>query len=187
MAYNQAPKGVTLIETILYVGLLALLVSSFVALLMQLTIMQSRTSIGGRLAENAAIALHFASTSLPSAQTVDITGSTLGSATSVLKYTNAAGATVTIDTVVTPIVFSGITQNVRRLRYQSGGVTSYLTDAEVNVVVWQVDDVRTTSSDLSGLNFILEVEILNEQASGYRQGTVRHQTTVGLTSLTTEL
>jgi hypothetical protein len=187
MSLSQSPKGVTLVETILYVGLLAVIVTAFVGLLSQLTVIQARTSTGGRLAENAAIALHFVSTSLPSAQSVNISGSTLGSQTSVLRYTNAAGTAVIIDTAVVPITFSGVTQNVRRLRYQAGGVTSYLTDAEVNVVTWQVDDVRTSANDLSGLNIVLEVEILNEQATGYRQGTVRHQTTVSLTPLTTEL
>lgn len=185
MLKNQT--GVTLIEVIVYLGILSILVTGYVGLLSQLTVIQARTAVGGRLAENAAIALHFVSTDLPSAQSVNISTSTLASQASVLRYTNAAGNSVILDTVVTPIDFSGVTQNVRRLRYQSGGVTSYLTDAEVNVVTWQVDDVRTTTNDLSGLNFILEVEILNEQAAGYRQGTVRHQTTVSLTSLTAEL
>ncbi len=184
---STSPRGVTLVETILYVGLLALLVSAFVALLSQLTIIQARTSTGGRLAENAAMALHFATASLPSAQSVDVSSSTLGTATSVLHYTNAAGTSVILDTVIVPITFSGVTQNVRRLRYQAGGVTSYLTDAEVNVVTWQVDDVRTTANNLSGLNITLELEILNEEATGYRQGTVHHRTTISLTPLTTEL
>jgi hypothetical protein len=187
MLLSRYPKGVTLVETILYVGLLAVIVTAFVGLLSQLVVIQARTSTGGRLAENAAIALHFVSTDLPRAQSVNVSGSTLGSQASVLRYTNADGTAVIIDTVVVPITFSGVVQNVRRLRYQAGGVTSYLTDTEVNVVTWQVDDARTTTSDLSGLNIVLEVEILNEQATGYRQGTVRHQTTIGLTSLTAEL
>ena len=174
-------------ETILYVGLLALLVTAFIGLLSQLTVIQARTSLGGRLAENAAIALHFVGTDVPRAQSINITGSSLGSQTSVLRYTNSAGTAVIIDTVVVPTTFSGVTQNVRRLRYQAGGVTSYLTDSEVNVVTWQVDDVRTSTADLSGLNITLEVEVLNEQSTGYRQGTVRHQTTLSLTSLTAEL
>jgi hypothetical protein len=187
MSISQAPRGVTLVETILYVGLLALLVTAFVGLLSQLTVIQARTSTGGRLAENAAIALHFTTTELTSAQSVNVSGSTFGTSTSVLRYTNSAGTSVILDAAVEPIVFSGVTQNVRRLRYQAGGVTSYLTDAEVNVVTWQVDDVRTSTGDLSGVNLILEVEILNEQTTGYRQGTVRHQTTISLTPLTTEL
>lgn len=187
MTLARAPKGVTLVETILYVGLLALLVTAFVGLLSQLTVIQARTSTGGRLAENAAIALHFVGTSLPSAQSVNVTGSTFGTSTSVLRYTDSDGVAVIIDTVVVPTDFSGVTQNVRRLRYQAGGTTSYLTDAEVNVVSWQVDTVRTSLGDLSGLNFELEIEMLNEQSSGYRQGSVYHQTTVSLTPLTTEL
>jgi len=187
MTFARAPHGVTLVETILYVGLLAVILTAFVGLLSQLTVIQARTSIGGRLAENAAVAMHFVSTALPSAQSVNISGSTLGSQTSVLRYTNPAGTAVIIDTVIVPMTFSGVSQNVRRLRYQAGGTTSYLTDAEVNVVAWQVDDVRTTTNDLSGLNLTLEVEILNEQTTGYRQGTVRHLTTISLTSLTTEL
>ena len=187
MSRFKPPQGVTLIETILYVGLLAVIVTAFVGLLSQLVVIQARTSTGGRLAENADVALHFVSTALPSAQSINVSGSTLGSQASVLRYTNAAGTAVIIDTVVVPTTFSSVVQNVRRLRYQAGGVTSYLTDAEVNVVTWQVDDVRTTANDLSGFNLVLEVEILNEQTTGYRRGDVRHQTTVSLTSLTTEL
>ena len=179
-------RGVTLIETILYVGLLVLLVSAYVALLSQLTLMQDRQSIGGRLPESATLALDQVTQVVENAQRINVTGSTLGTPTSVLQLTDATGTTMTIDSVVQTINFSGVNQSVRRLRYSRSGQTYYLTDADVNVVTWQVDDVRTTANELSGLNIVLELEILNEQSSGYRQGTVRQQTTVSLYPLTIE-
>lgn len=179
-------RGVTLVETVLYIGLLALLVSTYIALLSQLTLMQDRQSLSGRLAESATLALDQTVQFIENAQRINVTGSALGTSTSVLQFTDATGATVTLDTVVQTVIFSGVNQQVRRLRYTRSGQTYYLTDTDVNVVTWRVDDVRTSSAELSGLNFVLELEVLNEQALGYRQGTVRQQTTIGLYPLTIE-
>ncbi len=178
--------GVTLLETVIYIGLLTVLVSAYIGILTQLTTIQDRQSISGRLAESATLALDQVTQFTENAQSITVSTSTLGTSTSVLQFKDATGTAVTIDTVIQTINFSGINQNVRRLRYIRGGQTYYLTDTDVNVVTWQVDDVRTTSNALSGLNFTLELEILNEQSSGYRQGTVRQLTSVSFYSLTIE-
>src|SRR5690242_6817420 len=93
-------RGVTLVETVLYVGLLALLVSTYVALLTQLTLMQDRESIGGRLAESSNLVLNQVTHFVENAQRINISSSTLGTNTSILLLTDASGASVTIDTVV---------------------------------------------------------------------------------------
>ncbi len=186
MSFWQDTRGVTLVETILYVGLLALLVTAYIALLSQLTLMQDRQSVSGRLAESATLALDQSVQFIENAQRINVTGSTLGTSTSVLQLTDASGTAITLDTAVQTLSFSGVNQQVRRLRYSRAGQTYYLTDANVNVVTWRVDDVRTASNELSGLNFVLELEVLNEQTSGFRQGTVLQQTSVGLYPLTIE-
>jgi hypothetical protein len=188
MRYYQSPRGVTLIETLIYLGLLMIFLFSYTGLLIQLSTIQARESVRGRMLDNGATIMHVWQTELTSSPEIDITNSVLGTTTSALHFTNSDNHEAILDTVLVPVSFNGTIHTVRRLRYQAPteGTLDYFTDAETNVLTWQVDAVRTSSGDLSGLNITLEIEVLN-QDNGYRQGSASYQTTMMLTSFTQEI
>lgn len=188
MSRIQPPRGVTLIETLIYLSLLIIFLFSYTGLLVQLATIQSRESVRGRMLDNGATIMHVWQIELVSSPQIDITNSILGTSTSELHFTNSDNHAAILDTVIVPISFNGTVHNVRRLRYQapSEDTLDYFTDAETNVVTWQVDPVRTSSGVLTGLDIVLELEVLNQNA-GYRKGTLHYETTVSLTSFTEEI
>jgi hypothetical protein len=188
MFSHKQPQGVTLIETLIYLGLLTIFLMSYSGLLIKLATIQSREGVRGRLIDNAATIMHVWQIELPSSSEIDITNSTLGTTTSELHFVNSEGNDSILDTTLVSVSFSGIVHTVRRLRYQSPteGVLDYFTDAETNVLIWQVDEVRTSGGDLTGLNIILELEVLNPD-TGYRQGTIHYETTLYLSPFSVEV
>lgn len=170
----------------LYIGLLAIILPSFVLFYIQVAERQS--SVDEIIISEGKAATIFSEVSreLAGAQSVDITSSTLGTESSTLVFINAVGEEVTIDR---PTVFTNYERrpdkDVPRLRYQEGlNDPVWMTDPEIEVTTWQVDAVRDSENNLTALNIMLELDVNpNTRTAAHFEAS----TTIALQPHTTEL
>jgi type II secretory pathway component PulJ len=160
---NQS--GFSLIETILYIGLLAMVMTGTVlfsiGLVQKMRIIDPRV----RMEEKAALMLQELQHELSGAQSVDVTNSTLGSNPSVLQFTNVDGEVMIFDRTNQTVNFVGGNQSVPRMRLQVDAVASWMTDKDLEVDVFQVDVVRDADNTLTGLRITLTLDALNAQGA----------------------
>jgi len=180
-------KGFSLIETVLYLGLFSILIPSF--LLMTLGFVQKSDVIDVRvrMEEKAGIIISELQNELLQADSIDVTNSTFGTSDSSLVYVNSLGSSITIDRVEDAIQFVDGEQQINRLQRQSLSGNEWMTDADMEVTVWNVDIVRDSAGTLTGLNFQLIFHILNSDGSPFRDVEVSVDTTIHLQFQTTEL
>ncbi|NQV89281.1 MAG: hypothetical protein HQ488_03095 [Parcubacteria group bacterium] len=180
-------KGFSLLETVIYIGLLSLLLSSTVVfslgLLQKVDVIDSRV----RMEEKAALVLNELSNEITQAQSINITGSTLGVDGSSLVFVDATGVSVTIDRTTDSVDFPGGAQTVNRLRIQRGVTADWLTDGDISVESWNVQAVRNSASTLTGLNIELNLDLMNDDGSPFRQAEFDASTTISLNGQTSEL
>ncbi len=180
-------RGFSLLETVIYIGLLSLLLTSTVVfslgLLQKVDVIDSRV----RMEEKADLVLDELSNEITQAQSVNITGSTLGVAGSSLVFVDASGVSVTIDRASDSVDFPAGAQSVNRLRIQRGAVADWLTDGDISVESWNVQAVRDSSTTLTGLNIELYLDLLNDDGSVFRQAQFDASTTISLNGQTSEL
>lgn len=179
-------KGFSLLETMLYIALLAIVLPGFVLFYVQISERQTAVDEVITTEQKASLTFSKFSYMLTGAQNINVTASTSGVNPSTLIFTNNAGEVVTIDR---PTELTSFThrpdKNIPRLRMQVGASpVEYLTDPEVEVTTWQVDLVRNGANELTGLNFSLELDVNPESSSSAH---FEAQTTIDLQPQTTEL
>jgi hypothetical protein len=180
-------KGFSLLETVIYIGLLSILLSSTVVfslgLLQKVDVIDTRV----RLDEKAALIFSELSSEITRAQSINVTGSTFGVDGSSLVFVDASGVSVTIDRASDSVDFPAGAQTVNRLRIQRGVIADWITDGDMSVESWKVEVVRNSVSTLTGLNIRLNLEFLNNEGSPHRQADFDASTTVSLNGQTSEL
>jgi type II secretory pathway pseudopilin PulG len=181
-------RGLTLIETLIYMGVLGVCMTAFFGILSQMLTVHARNSTRSRLAESAWLALNTLVANLEVAQAVDTTNSTLSSSPSALFFTLNDGTDVAVDVEQTPVDLNGNIGVVPRLHYALiGSEDNYITDSDVEVWMWKVEPVRDSGGVLTGLNLYLGIQVLNRQSLGYQQGRILYQTTVNFVAPTIEI
>ncbi|TAL50701.1 hypothetical protein EPN81_02110 [Patescibacteria group bacterium] len=180
-------KGFSLIETVLYIGLLAILVPSFT--FVTLGYLEKSESIGLRIRmeERVAIILSEFQQELGQAQAIDITNSSLGSNDSSMVLIDSSGTPVTFGLAQDTVTFVGGDQLINRLQRHTDLTDDWMTDADMSVEIWRVDAVRNDEGVLTGLNLLITVRMLNPDGSPYRESELTTDTTFSLQSPTTEL
>lgn len=185
---NRFPKGVTLLETMLYIGIIAIVLPSFTIFILHVWNQQVGFDARMRLEQTTSLVLLEATHEITEADSIQISTSTLGTDTSVFKFKDENGADVTIDSTSTTVSFSGVNQTVRRLRMQRGAAAAvWLTDPEQHVTQWRIEAVRNATNVLTGIRISLDAELLNKTGKAYRNATFAGDTTVALSPHTTEL
>lgn len=180
------PKGTTLLETVLYIGIFMILLPTFVLFILQLWQTDVSLDARGRMEQTASTVFLELQNSLTESTTINVTGSTFGNDNGVLKFTNTAGQLVTIDRPTVPITFGEITQDVHRLRWQEGTDPAiYITDQEVDVTKWRIDAVRSGST-LTGLRISYDTAVTNLNVNAYRKTSFAANTTFSLSGQTIE-
>lgn len=182
------PKGITLLETIMYIGIVGIVLPAFTLLVLHVWDEQIGFDARMRLEQTTSLVFLEATSSITESDAILISTSTLGTDTSILRFQDANGATVMIDLVSTTVSFAGTNQNVRRLRMQKGGASpTWLTEPEHDITQWRVDSVRDTNNVLTGLRISINAELINKTGNVYRNATFTANTTVALSPHTTEL
>jgi len=180
-------KGFSLIETVLYIGLLAILLPSFV--MVTLGYIQKSESVDPkiRMEEKAAVLFSEIQYELNQAQSIDVTGSSLATDDSSLVFVDAEGASVTLSRTADAIAFIGGDQTIDRLERETASNVQWITDSDIDVNVWNVAVVRDSAGTLTGLNISMTMSVLNADGSPYRDISFSTDTTISLQPYTTEL
>lgn len=185
---HRFPKGVTLLETMLYIGMIGIILPSFTLFVLHIWNEQIGFDARMRLEQTTALILLETTHEITEADAIQISTSTLASDTSIFKFKDENGGDVTIDSTSITVSFSGVNQTVRRLRMQRGAAAAvWLTDPEQNVTQWRVEAVRNASNVLTGIRVSFDVELLNKTGKVYRNATFAGDTTIALSPHTTEL
>lgn len=181
-------RGFSLMETVVYIGLLAIVLSVFALTLLRLTEQYHAIDPGIRMEQRAAILFYQLQYEITQADSVDVTNSVLSSHPGKLVFQNREGESVTIEVVSDTVDFEGTEQTVQRLRYQVGMSESvWITDPDMQVSEWIIEAVRnSSSSSLTGLNFFLTIEML-DAFGAYRSTTLQQETSISLQPQTSEI
>lgn len=178
----KTQKGITLLETLIYVALLAIILPPLVLSLIQVTRQLNLLDVRNRINTTSSILLSQMTTDVTQATQIRVSQSVLGSSPSTLVYVDASGETVRIERVEQIISLPGGDQTTHRLRMTRGvSPAFYLTDPDLDVQAWQVDVVRNSASVLTGLRFHLDLSVLNQSATDpYLNARLVSDTTIDL-------
>ena len=181
-------RGITLLETILYVAIIAIILPPTVSSLVRLSQETSLYDIRFRMDSQAEMVLSRLTLDLTQAASVSTSLSTLGADPSALRFVDSAGQTVIVDRSSTTVAFPGGNQTVRRLRMQRGSSAAFwLTDPDIDVSSFTVTAVRNATAVLTGLRIHLSAAMpAAAGVSPYQQADFVADTTVGLQPQTTE-
>ena len=164
--HYKSQRGITLLETLIYIALLILILPPLVSSLIRVTREVSLLDVRSRINTTSALLASEFTSELIQATQVRVTQSTVGSSPGVLVFYDSTGQSVTIDRVSQSISFPGGNQTVRRLRMTRGASPAiYLTDPDIDVQAWQVDLVRNSTSVLTGLRFHFDFATLNQSTT----------------------
>jgi hypothetical protein len=180
-------KGFSLIETVFYIAILGIVLPSAVVFSVNLAQQFQVVDPRVRMEEKADVIENWVTREVGTAVSIDITNSTLGANPSTLVFIDNDTQTITLSRVQVTEEFPGDDQDVFRLKINDGIEDYFLTDADIDVTIWQVDEVRDSSSDLTGLNIVLETKMINPEEGAYRGSEFSSQTTIHLKPHTTEL
>ena len=189
MKHRRSPiLGITLLETILYIALLAIIFPPTVSALLRLSQETSLFDVQHRMDAQAGTILSQLTLDLTQATSVSTSQSTLGADPSLLRFVDATGLTVIVDRPTTEVTLNGGIQTIRRLRMQRGNTAAFwLTDPDIDVSSFAVQAVRNATGVLSGLRIHLSAVMPNAAANApYRRADFVSDTTVGLQPQTVE-
>lgn len=181
-------RGITLLETVIYIGLFSIVLPAFVVFVFHIWQEQVALDARTRLEQTSALVFLEATHAITEADSIRVSTSTLGTDSSVLRFKDASGTEMIIDVTSTSIEFGGTTHTVRRLRMQRGAAAAvWLTDPELDVTQWRVDAVRNSTNVLTGIRINFDATLINATGKVYRTATFAGDTTIALSPHTTEL
>lgn len=157
--------GFSLIETVLYIGLLALILPSFVLFTLGFLQKNNDVDMRIRMEQKASLLLWELEEELTSATTLNITASLLERENSSLIFLDASGNPVTLDRPSVAVMFPGGEKTVQRLRMTRNTESEWITDADMSVENWFLEPVRNSSGILTGLRVSLTLQTLNEDGN----------------------
>ena len=180
-------KGFTLIETVLYIGLIMILLPSIVLMLLEVQKNQAHTYSRMLIEQTSAILLSEFENELLDAYSIVSSSSTLNSDQSILVFKKVDGGLnyeLSFETDV--VVIGDIQHNIGRINFFDG-FNYWLTPEQINVTVFRIEPARNSDGELTGLNIELELSplailsdedvanILNTQTTLYLFPTVSEQ------------
>ena len=174
-------RGITILETVLYIGLFAVIIPAATVFFLQFAQTNDLSARRAQMEQAAGMTISHMNTELARANAWNITGSTLGSVNSVFVYTNHVGESVTIERALDTVDFDGTPQTVGRLRTLVGAdPAEWITPPQINVVVFQLDEVENSLGATAGLNIALELFMLNPSGGPFRGAEFASQITFAL-------
>lgn len=175
-------------ETVVYIGLMAIVLPGLTMFVFRLAKLQVEINPAVRMEQVSSTIFADLDYDLVSAQSIDITSSTLGSDGSTLIFVDKDGRVIEFsrasDTLTT-IGGESISVNRLQMNIDSGGDV-WITDKTINVDTWIVEKVEDSGGGLQGLNIDLGMEMFNANATE-RRSSFRAETTIFLRSNVAEL
>ncbi len=188
MSWKSQKRGVTLLETLIYIALLVVILPPLVMSLIRVTREVGLLDIRSRINTTSSLVISELTLGVTEASQVKVSLSTFGSSPSTLVFLDAVGQTVTIDRPTLTVTLPGGDQTIHRLRMTRGTAPAFfLTDPDLDVLSWQVDPVRNSASVLTGLRFHFDVATMNQSTvDPYQNARFVSDTTIDLQPQTTE-
>lgn len=181
-------NGITLLETVLYVAILIIALPALLMFTLQLQQEQGLIAARSRMEQTEALVGSQMTYELTQSDAIDITGSTLGVDSSVFVFQDDIGTVITIDRTTDNITFGETLQAVNRLRYKKGAEPAiWISDPDLDVTQWNVQAVRDSSSNLTGIRIQYQIEMLNPGGSPFRNVSVSSDSTIVLQPHSIEL
>ncbi|MBI2485066.1 hypothetical protein HYW18_02890 [Candidatus Uhrbacteria bacterium] len=176
----RAPKGLTLLEVVLYIAAFMIIVPAGVKVFLTITHAAEAYRSRATMEQTAALILSHLHTQLTEAPTLLATSSTFGNDNGVLVYQNPALETVTIRLASTTVTFGGSTHAINRLQIQIDAAPSVWVSANtINVTKFRFDPVYDSLAVLRGVNIYLEAFMLAPNATT-RSASFDSQTAIAL-------
>lgn len=180
-------KGFSLIEMVLYIGLLAVLLPSLATITLGFVQKSDTVDLVIRMEQKASVIFSELQNELARAQSVNVTASILGVDESSFVFIDGDGESVTLRRVADTVSFVGGDQQVERLQWQTASGSQWVTDADMEVQMWNVTMARDGDGLLTGVNILLTLHVLNADGSPFRELALTTQTTIYVRPYTTEL
>ncbi|MFH1611644.1 MAG: hypothetical protein ABIA83_03540 [Patescibacteria group bacterium] len=180
-------RGFTLIEMVLYIGLIMILLPSIILMLLTVEKNQAHASTRMMIEQSSAILLSEFANELLDAYSINISSSTLDSDQSVLVFQKSENSPVyglSFDTDA--IEIGSVEYNIGRIKY-SDLEDHWLTPEQINVTKFRIEPVRNSDNDLTALNIELELSPLAVNNKMDLANILDTQTTIYLLSPITEL
>ncbi|MFA6132226.1 MAG: prepilin-type N-terminal cleavage/methylation domain-containing protein [Patescibacteria group bacterium] len=187
MCLKKDQRGITLIETMMAIAMLAILLPVMAFAFTRLARESSFFNVRQRLDSGLALTYSELSSELASAQSFNVSGSTWGVNPSSFSFVDDDGETITIDCIDDTITLPGGDQTVKRLRWTRGVETQFLTDSDINVTTWIAQVARDGSSRLSGINITVTFSVLNKEDAPYKDAESSLIMTIAIPSSVSEL
>ena len=184
---NMFTRGFSLLETVLYMGLLAIILPPMMLFTLGFLQKSSDIDMRIRMEQKAALLLWELQKELTSSRSINVTDSVLGTENSSLVYLDTNALSVTIDRPSVSVPFKGGEKLVKRLRRRQNTETQWMSDADMSVENWFVTAVRDSGGALTGLRFTLTLQTLNEDGNVVGDEAFTSTTTIHLQPQTTEL
>lgn len=185
---RTAAKGMTLLEVVLYIGMIMIVLPAMVTFVFHLQGQQGMFDARTRMGQSAEAVRSVLAHTLVSADAVRTSTSTLGANPSTLRLVDVDGVAVVVDCPTVSVTFpGGAVEDVRRVRMQVGAAAPvYLTDSDIDVTSWRVDTVRDSANVLTGLRVNLAFAMLAPTTSVLRTEEFTGTTTYDLSPQTLE-
>ncbi|MBU4315364.1 hypothetical protein KJ673_03080 [Patescibacteria group bacterium] len=180
-------NGFTLIETVLYIGLIMILLPSMVLILLAVEKNQAHSSTHMFIEQTSAILFSEFSNELLDAYSINTTSSTFDSNQSELVFQKSQNSPVFGLAFETDTVEIGsVEYNIGRIKY-SDLEDHWLTPEQISVTEFRIEPVRNNDGDLTALNIKLELSPLAVSTEMDQANILDTQTTFYLFSPVTEL
>ncbi|MCF6277037.1 MAG: hypothetical protein L3J07_04340 [Candidatus Magasanikbacteria bacterium] len=182
-------NGITLVGTLVYIALLAIILPALVMFFLGTTANYSKLDTKSRIINSASVIFSRVHYEFNNATAFSITSSTLGVDESRLFFQNKNGNSFILESVSTTALFADTQQNINRLRLvnQSSSTQSWLTDPDLNIDKWNIHAVRDSVGTLTGLRVELKIEGPTVSEEGFNSNSFNVSTTINFNSSILEI
>ncbi len=175
----RTPKGITLIELVIYIGVLVLILGGMTIFLIQTVRIQGATLPAIEMNTANSQIMWQLRHEIAEATSFNETASTLESSPSTLVLVDGSGQTVTIDRIADG--------GVDRLRLTRDSQSYWITGTSVDVTGWLAESVVDSLGVTTGIRLTVNMEITGNSNDAYRQNASQESTTLWLRPQTTVL
>lgn len=155
-------QGITLLETIIYIGLLAIILPLSVTFLINIRNIQQRNINEWRVEDTSSLLLSELKIELSEATAIDISNSSLDSEFSSLVYQDRNNDTFTLQVENDSFLIHNETHDINRLR-KVGDSSQWLTPDQINITRWGIEPIRDEyRGTLTGLRLMIEISPYNQ-------------------------
>ena len=180
---HKTPRGISLLETLLYVGAFVIILPATVKIFLHMIQQQEAFRARIQMEQTAGLVFTHLGSELLDAPIVSLSTSTLSVDGSSLQYINDEGQTITMDRPTTTVNFGTTVQTIHRLRVQTDSSPAvWMTPETIDVTTFRLDAVQNSVAQTTGINLDLEMAQINPTEGPARAAAFDSQTTIAFPS-----